>query len=323
MEFKHGNSFGPRDLMRQLINDEPQLLMVIRRFGVALGFGNATVEQVCRERGIDCDTFLVVANFSTGRDWRSLKVDVASLMQYLKNAHKYFLEFALPAIRRKLLEALPMHDPHDLTMLILKYFDDYVGEVRAHMAFEDENVFPYVGELLAGNVAEAFDFAAFEASHQPLAPKLQELKEIFVSHYRSIGNEDLINSTLFDIINCVADIEGHCAVEDNVLVPAVKEIVNRNREKAIRSGSEADSHTSNLEGTTELSRRECEVVACIALGLSTKEVADRLNLSTHTVNTHRRNICNKLDIHSAAGLTIYAIIHNLIDIADIRKMALK
>lgn len=44
MEAKRNNSFGPRDLMRQLIHDEPQLLMVIRRFDVALGFGNATVE---------------------------------------------------------------------------------------------------------------------------------------------------------------------------------------------------------------------------------------------------------------------------------------
>lgn len=65
------------------------------------------------------------------------------------------------------------------------------------------------------------------------------------------------------------------------------------------------------------------MVACIARGLSTKEIADRLNLSAHTVNTHRRNICAKLDIHSAAGLTIYAIIHNLVDIADIHKSSLK
>lgn len=304
--------------MRQLIHDEPQLLMVIRRFDVALGFGNATVEQVCRERGIDCDTFLAVANFSTGRDWKSFKVDVAALMRYLKNAHKYFLEFALPAIRRKLLEALPVHDPHDLTMLILRYFDDYVGEVRAHMAFEDENVFPYVEELLAGSVTEALDFSAFEASHQPLAPKLQELKEIFVSHYRSVGNEDLINSALFDIINCVGDISGHCAVEDNILVPAVREIVDRSLEQAHRKGQAVTE-----KETEELSRRECEVVACIARGLSTKEISDRLNLSAHTVNTHRRNICAKLDIHSAAGLTIYAIIHNLVDIADIHKSSLK
>ncbi|MGM9864914.1 MAG: LuxR C-terminal-related transcriptional regulator [Muribaculaceae bacterium] len=319
MEINPGNAFGPRDLLRQLIHDEPQLLMVIRRFDVALGFGNATVEQVCRERGIDCDTFLAVANFSTGRDWQSFKVDVAALMRYLKNAHKYFLEFALPAIRRKLLEALPTHDPHDITMLILKYFDDYVGEVRSHMDFEDENVFPYVTGLLEGNAADDFDFAAFGASHEPLAPKLQELKEIFVSHYRPVGNEDLINSTLFDIINCVGDIAGHCAVEDNILVPAVREIMDHNRELA-RRNSRSDGPTGQGAGATELSNRECEVVACIARGLSTKEIADRLNLSAHTVNTHRRNICSKLDIHSAAGLTIYAIIHGLVDIADIHKL---
>jgi DNA-binding NarL/FixJ family response regulator len=59
-------------------------------------------------------------------------------------------------------------------------------------------------------------------------------------------------------------------------------------------------------------------VQCIARGLSTKEIAEKLFLSAHTVTTHRRNICSKLDIHSAAGLTIYAIIHGLVDISEIK-----
>lgn len=51
--------------------------------------------------------------------------------------------------------------------------------------------------------------------------------------------------------------------------------------------------------------------------MSNKEIADKLFLSIHTVTTHRRNITAKLQIHSPAGLTIYAIMNNLVDISDI------
>ena len=52
--------------------------------------------------------------------------------------------------------------------------------------------------------------------------------------------------------------------------------------------------------------------------MSNKEIADKLCISVHTATTHRRNICNKLDIHSAAGLTIYAIVNKLVEIGDVQ-----
>ncbi len=72
------------------------------------------------------------------------------------------------------------------------------------------------------------------------------------------------------------------------------------------------------EEKVELSVREQEVVACIAKGMSNKQIAEELFLSTYTVMTHRRNISNKLQIHSPAGLTIYAIVNKLIDVNDMK-----
>ena len=56
----------------------------------------------------------------------------------------------------------------------------------------------------------------------------------------------------------------------------------------------------------------------VAQGMSNKEIADNLFISLNTVVTHRRNIARKLQIHSPAGLTIYAIVNNLVDISDVR-----
>ena len=63
---------------------------------------------------------------------------------------------------------------------------------------------------------------------------------------------------------------------------------------------------------TELSQREKEVLCKIAEGFTNKEIADKLFLSAHTVATHRKNIIAKLNIHSAAGLTLYALANGYI-----------
>lgn len=68
----------------------------------------------------------------------------------------------------------------------------------------------------------------------------------------------------------------------------------------------------------ELSDREVEILISVVKGMSNKEIAEHHNISIHTAITHRRNITRKLKVHSVSGLTIYAIINNLIDISDIQ-----
>lgn len=68
-----------------------------------------------------------------------------------------------------------------------------------------------------------------------------------------------------------------------------------------------------------LSTREKEIVVCVVKGLTNREIADHLFLSTHTVITHRRNIARKLQVHSASALTVYAIVNKLVELSDINK----
>lgn len=67
----------------------------------------------------------------------------------------------------------------------------------------------------------------------------------------------------------------------------------------------------------ELSDREKDILTCVVKGMSNKEIAEFLNISIHTVITHRRNIGRKLGIHSVSGLTVYAIINKLVNIKEI------
>ena len=80
---------------------------------------------------------------------------------------------------------------------------------------------------------------------------------------------------------------------------------------------EEDTTDTDDEKTDILSQREKEIIICIAKGLSNKEISDELNISINTVTTHRRNISSKLQIHSIAGITIYAIANGLVQMSEI------
>lgn len=68
----------------------------------------------------------------------------------------------------------------------------------------------------------------------------------------------------------------------------------------------------------ELTPRERDIIIGVVKGMTNKEIADELFISPNTVTTHRRNIVKKLDIHSASGLTVYAIMNKLVSLQDIK-----
>jgi len=80
------------------------------------------------------------------------------------------------------------------------------------------------------------------------------------------------------------------------------------------------SPTNENEEQEQLSQREKEIITYVVKGLTNKAIADKLCLSVHTVITHRRNIARKLQIHSPAGLTIYAIVNKLVELKDVESL---
>lgn len=299
--------------MRDLIDHNPMLLMALSRFGISLGFGDRTIAEICAHQQVDCGTFLAVANYiSFGRKCDE-GISIASLMKYLENAHSYFLDFCLPRIRRSLIEAIDCSGRDEVAMLILQFYDSYSEEVRRHMEYENNTVFVYVRDLLNGSLDSSYNISVFASGHHSIHNKLQELKELIV-RYLPHRNNNLLNTTLFSIINCEQDLVNHCKVEDDIFVPAVA----HHEAVVIENAGKASVASDNESPTDELSSREREIVACVARGLSNKQIAEKLCLSVHTVTTHRRNIAQKLEIHSPAGLAIYAVINGLVEIDELK-----
>lgn len=306
------------DVMRGLIRDNNMLLMAISRFDMAFGFGDKTVGEVCAENGVDPDTFLAVCDVMAGRDAEDRVVSPAGLMGYLRRAHAEFLDITLPKIRHRLIEAINHSEADDVPLLLMKFYDDYVAEVRRHMDYENEMVFGYVDGLLEGKVDDSYSISRFSGNHRHMAAKLKELKDIFICHYRRRDNARL-SAALFDIMMCEKDLMSHFEVESRLFVPAVRRLEDSLRSRLDAEADAEGDDECGREGTKDiLGQREKEITGCVARGMSNKEIADALCLSVHTVATHRRNISSKLGIHSTAGLTIYAIIHHLVDPSTIK-----
>lgn len=303
--------------MCDVISDEPSLLQMMSRFGIPLGVGERTVREVCEGNNVDTLTFLAVANFMKhGHDVVEQyleKVSVSALIAYLSQAHNYFLDFQLPNIRRKLLEAIDCSQQNEVAYLILKFYDEYMGEVRRHMQHENSKIFTYVNQLLEGKRRDAYEISQFARSHTGIDKKLQELKNIIIKYYTPTDSADLLNNVLFDIFNCEADLRVHCEVEDALFVPAVQLLEAR----VAVADAMPEEPTRKQQAQESLSDREREIVGCIVRGMTNKEVAEKLFISVNTVLTHRKNISRKLNIHSVSGLTIYAIVNKLVNVDEI------
>ena len=94
--------------------------------------------------------------------------------------------------------------------------------------------------------------------------------------------------------------------------------INDTRSKIIsKMNGFAQSEATKNADDVELSKRETDVLVAIAKGMMNKEIADQMNISIHTVISHRKNITRKTGIKSVSGLTVYALLNNLIDEKDL------
>jgi regulator of cell morphogenesis and NO signaling len=316
---KNQKMYEADDQMISLIRDNYNILQSLGSFGLSLGFGDKTVRQVCDEQQVDCYTFLAVVNFTingfTDFDDQD-RLSVTTLLHYLKASHDYYLGFQLPFIRKELESALDEKD--NLARLILKLYDEYAREIRLHMRYEEKTVFPYVEGLIHNQPSVNYDIDTFSKHHGQVDKKLKELKNIIIKYLPSDEmHNNQLTATLYDIYNNEDWLTQHSEVEDHIFIPAIRRLEQKTKQNdvSVKISNMISKAPSNEEA---LSDREKDVIISLVQGMSNKEIADHLCISTNTVITHRRNIARKLQIHSPAGLTIYAIVNNLVDLSSVK-----
>ena len=317
---KNQKMYEADDKMISLIRDNYDLLQALGSFGISLGFGDKTVKETCEDNEVDTYTFLAVVNYTIngyGEFENDEQMSVPTLLHYLEASHAYFLDFQLPYIRRELQESLDEND--SLARLILRFYDEYAHEIRRHMKYEQKTLFPYVETLLEGKPANDYNVETFSKHHGAADKKLRELKLLIIKYLPQDGlHNNHLTATLHDIYDNEEWLRQHALVEDHIFVPAIRRLEQLTKQSDVSRNITEMVFKGGLQNSDALSDREKDVIVSLVQGMSNKEIADHLCISVNTVITHRRNIARKLQIHSPAGLTIYAIVNGLIDISSVK-----
>jgi len=317
---KNVKMYEAGDKMITLIKDNYSVLQALGSFGINLGFGDKTVRETCQMNGVDTYTFLAVVNF-TINDFTNYEDDeqisVPTLLHYLKASHSYYLDFQLPFIRRELQESISEDDA--LGELIMKLYEGYAQEIRRHMKYEEKTLFPYVESLLEGHPMNDYNVETFSKNHEQTDKILRELKLMIIKYLPTDSHHNnKLTATLYDIYNNEEWLRQHAEVEDHIFTPAIKRLERITKQEDVSKNISSMVFQGGQDNNAALSDRERDVIIGVVQGLQNKEIADRLCISVNTVITHRRNIARKLQIHSPAGLTIFAIVNGLVDISSVK-----
>ncbi|MCF0190060.1 MAG: helix-turn-helix transcriptional regulator [Marinilabiliaceae bacterium] len=311
---KQAKSYEATDKMIDLIRDNYDVLQSLSAFGIELGFGDKTVKEVCRHAKVDTTTFLAVVNLTINGviNNNPEALSAKSLMHYLDACHRYYIDYQLPSVRQQLAESLDIEN--EISVLILKVYDEYAQEIRRHMRYEEKVLFPYIEKLIVGKTSTNYNITNFAKQHAEADKSLKELKQLIIKYLpSSTKTSQRLTSALFSIYNNEEWLANHQNVEDKILVPLIYKMEQDLKIERINSAISAFANVEN-EQSDSITEREKEVIVAIVQGMSNKQIADHLCISPHTVITHRKNIARKLQIHSPAGLTVYAIANGLVEI---------
>ena len=209
-----------------------QILKVLSRLDISLGFRDHTVAQVCEEYGINVDSFLLICNVYAFPGYVPSAKLIANatpdpIVKYLHNSHILYLKEDLAGLEEILGRLMEPCDAHQ-QKVVHKFFDDYKVEAQNHFNYEETVLFPYISSLQGGRRDGNFSIRTFEDNHNSVDEKLDDLKNIVMKYLPDCCDARTRNEVLFQIFQLDEDLERHTAIEDKVLVKIVTRLEAQN-----------------------------------------------------------------------------------------------
>ena len=226
--------------LANILHSDIELLSLLRRFNIELGFGDQTIEEICINKKINIDFFIEIINIYHNKNHfpeTKLKgVPISLIVDFLKESHKYYNQEIIPTIENLIHQLVWIGDEHERNLKILqKFFDEYRKEVKAHTNHEEETVYPYtvyIAELCEGNehTEECFEkmkeysITNYADEHNNIEEKLTDLKNIIIKYLPPSQNQDVAYSILRKLFKLEQDLNHHAAIEEKILVPKILEM---------------------------------------------------------------------------------------------------
>lgn len=224
--------------LADVILHDHTLVPIINRFGIHLGFGDDSIAEICRHQHLNIDFFVIILNAFHDTHYfpkeQLQNFPSALIIDYLRKAHRYFLEEKVPEISI-LLKKMAKEYPLDKTTsnLINNFFKDYTVELKKHILREEEAIYPYVlqmEEAVSENQVDEklfkkisdYPISGYEAEHENIEEKLFDLKNILIKYLPEPKNDKLGYRLLRELFTLEKELNEHARIEDLIMVPKVK-----------------------------------------------------------------------------------------------------
>lgn len=266
------------------------LIPIVNRFGIKLGVGDKTIEDICEEQDLNVDFILVILNVYLDENYISKRkleqFDLEPIANYFNETTQNYLHSLVPNIEKHLHAFIALSGSNNEELKALqKVFNQFKEELVQHLEKGLEHTGPYPHELL------------------------RDIKSMLIKHVSGDFNQNLCYAVIFSVGSLEDDLIIHNRLRNSVLKP----MLNKLNSSDICSLQHAIA-INNIKPKKKklLTKRETEILKLIVYGNLNKQIADKLNISLNTVLTHRKNILSKTGIKTVSGLTLYCISNGLL-----------
>lgn len=218
--------FSAKMRLSDLIAANHNLILMLPRLGISLGFGDKSVEEVCEQYALPVDFFTLICNVYTFEHYAPSaneiqQTDMSPLLPYLRASHQFYLQERLEHIDQHL-HLLAAGIDAKLGQVLCRFFDDYISEVREHFTKEESESFPYVEALQAKQNVEGLQLHSYDEAHENIKDKLADLTQIIFKYLPSNSFTNDAVDLIFDIFQIASDLEKHALIEEKILLPYVE-----------------------------------------------------------------------------------------------------
>jgi len=235
------SNFQANNKIIEIVEHDSNLLSVLNRFGIRLGFGDITVQQACTNNNIDLDFFLTIINVYHNDNYfpeqKFNHFKVTDILNYLIETHKYYRLFVFPEIERLFNVLLTNeHSQRNIIILLEKIFLNFKADFNKHLEYEENTIFPLILELDKGvkvsknnlQKNEGFNFVNI---HSQLDDNIFDIKNLLIKYLPPIDDSNNFNAFTIAIFKFEKDLKDHAKIEDLILYPRMNIYFNSSKNR--------------------------------------------------------------------------------------------
>ena len=209
--------------LSEIILHDPSTITVLDRFGIALGVGDATIEQACSQHDIDVNFFVTILNTYINENYFPQQAleqfEVTEIVEYLSKTNSYYEHYILPNIERHFSFLIARAPSHNNNIIIMKqFFDEMKTELLQRINDDRDRLFPEVISNVK-TLKTVSELSHNENATDTIEDKIDDLINMIVMHLKGDYDHNLGYAVIVAIFSLKKDIKQNNRIRRRILLP--------------------------------------------------------------------------------------------------------